>query len=90
MYKPKTTQERILHRMKIARGHFNTVIAMMENSAYCIDIIHQSQAIQQAMKDIDSIILENHLQTCVSDAIRDGKKDEAISEVLEVFKRSGK
>jgi len=87
-YRPKDTQERILHRLKISLGHLRKVINMVEKDEYCIDIIHQSQAVQRALKETDSVILENHLKTCVADAIRKGKKNETISEVMNVFNKS--
>ncbi len=87
-YKPKDTQERILHRLKIARGHLDKVIKMVEDHDYCIDVLHQSQAVQKAIKETDNVILENHLKTCVSDAISEGKKGEAISEIMQVFKKN--
>ncbi len=87
-YRPKDTKERILHRLKIAHGHLKKVIQMVEDDVYCIDVLHQSQAVQQAIKETDNLILENHLKTCVSDAITKGKKDEAISEIMQVFKKN--
>lgn len=87
-YRPKDTQERILHRLKIAQGHLKKVIQMVGEDKYCIDILHQSQAIQKALKETDNLMLENHLKCCVADAIQKGKRDQAITEVLEVFKRS--
>lgn len=87
-YKPKNEHERVLHRFKIARGHLNKVIDMVEKNEYCIDILHQSQAVQKALKEIDNLTLENHLHGCVSDAIKNGHKDEAINEVMAVFKKS--
>lgn len=87
-YKPKDTQERILHRLKIARGHLEKVIAMVEEHAYCIDVLHQSQAVQKALKETDHVMLENHLKTCAADAIGKGKKDEAVAEVMQIFKKS--
>ncbi len=86
-YRPKDTQERILHRLKIARGHLEKVLRMTENQEYCIDIIHQSQAVQEALKETDNLILENHLKTCVADAIRQGRQEESVREVMNVFKR---
>lgn len=86
-YRPKDTQERILHRLKIARGHLEKVISMAENDEYCIDILHQSQAVQSALKETDIVILENHLQTCVSDSIKKGNQEEVIKEIIEVFKK---
>lgn len=86
-YRPKDTQERILHRLKITKGHLEKVIKMVEENNYCIDVLHQSQAIQKALKETDNVMLENHLQTCASDAIGKGRKDEAIAEVMQVFKK---
>ncbi|QQG43577.1 MAG: metal-sensitive transcriptional regulator [Candidatus Daviesbacteria bacterium] len=90
MYRPKDTQERILHRLQIAQGHLKKVLRMAEDGEYCIDIIHQSQAVQRALQEADSVILENHLKTCASDAIKNGRSKEAITEIMNVFKRSPK
>ncbi|MBP9816045.1 metal-sensitive transcriptional regulator [Candidatus Woesebacteria bacterium] len=86
-YRPKDTKERILHRLKITQGHMKKVLEMVESDVYCVDVLHQSDAIQKALKEVDNIILENHLKSCVSDSIREGKSDEAIAEVMHVFKR---
>lgn len=83
----QSASHRIAHRLKIARGHLDKVIQMVEDGEYCIDVIHQSQAVQQALKHADSLLLENHLETCVSDAIKNGDNKTAITEVMQVFKR---
>lgn len=82
-----TTQHQILQRLKIANGHLNRVISMVESDAYCIDIIHQSMAIQSALRKLDQVILRNHLETCVADAIAQGKKDEVLDEVMKVVEK---
>ncbi len=87
-YRPKDTKERILHRLKIAQGHLKKVQQMVEDDTYCIDIIHQTQAIQHALKETTNVILENHLKGCVTDSIRSGKQDEAVAEVMNVFRKS--
>lgn len=86
-YRPKDTQERILHRLKIARGHLNKVIQMVEEDCYCINVLHQMQAVGSGLKETENLLLENHLKTCVADSIAKGKKEEAIAEVMEVFKK---
>lgn len=86
-YKPKDQKERIVHRLKIARGHLDKVIKMVETDTYCIDVMHQLQAVQSGLKETGNVILENHLKTCVADAISKGKKDETIDEVMQVFKK---
>lgn len=87
-YKPKDTKERILHRLKIAQGHLRKVTEMVENDEYCMSVITQSTAVQQALKEVDAILLENHLKGCVVDAIKDGRTVEAVSEIMTVFKKS--
>lgn len=88
MYRPKDTQERVLHRLQIAQGHLKKVLNMVEDGEYCIDVIHQSQAVQRALKEADNLVLENHLKGCASDAIKNGRQKEAIFEIMNVFKRS--
>lgn len=88
MFRPKDTQERILHRLKISQGHFKKVIKMVEEGEYCIDVIHQSQAVQRALQEADALVLENHLKTCVIDHIKKGETQSTIKEIMNVFKRS--
>lgn len=87
MFRPKNKKEQILHRLKITKGHLEKIISMVEENNYCIDVLHQSQAVQAGLKQADNIILEHHLLTCAADAISKGKKDEAIAEVMNVFRR---
>lgn len=86
-FRPKDTQHRIHHRLKIAKGHLEKVTQMVESNDYCIDILHQMQAIQEGLKSTGNLILENHLKTCASDAIKKGDSEKAINEVMELFKR---
>ncbi len=88
MYKPKTQQERILHRLKISLGHMKKVLNMVEEGSYCIDVIHQSKAVQKALKETDHLILENHLRTCAAKAIREGKEKKAIEEIMGIIKKT--
>lgn len=86
-YRPKDTEERIIHRLKIAQGHLEKVSSMAKTHAYCIDVLHQSQAVQRALKEVDNLILENHLETCASDAIKKGNGKKAVEEIMGVFKK---
>jgi DNA-binding FrmR family transcriptional regulator len=75
------------HRLKIVEGHLRTVRRMVGSGAYCVDVIHQSRAIQQALKKFDSAVLEHHLNHCVKEKIKSGKSREATKELLAVFDR---
>lgn len=78
---------KILHRLQIAKGHLEKVISMVEKDAYCINIVHQSIAVQGALKKVDEIILENHLKTCVADSIKKGETTRAVNEMMDVLKK---
>lgn len=84
-YRPKDTHERITHRLKIARGHLDKVIKMMDDDEYCIDIMHQMQAVESGLKETGNLLLENHLRCCVADAIKNGDADRSIAEIMQVF-----
>ena len=81
-------KKKILHRIKIAHGHLEKVIKMVESDEYCLDIVQQTQAVEMALRRVDELILENHLKTCVRKSMKSGKDiDEKVREVIEVFKR---
>ncbi len=63
---------------------------MVDDNDYCIDILHQIQAVQEGLKGTGNLILENHLKTCASDAIKKGESEKAIAEIMEVIKKSNK
>lgn len=84
----QSTQRRLAHRLKIAKGHLEKVIAMVENDEYCIDIVHQSMAVQSALKKVDQALLENHLRHCVANSIQKGEGKHAIDEMMNVIKKT--
>lgn len=81
-------KRKLLHRLKIARGHLNSVIRMVDNGEYCVDVLNQSLAVQRALHKVDSLMLQNHLKTCAKEAIKGGK-EEVIEEIMRVFRRAG-
>lgn len=83
----QVAKNKILHRLKIARGHLEKVINMVEVDEYCIHVVHQSLAIQSALKKVDEVILENHLKTCVADSIKKGETTKAVTEMMGVLKK---
>ncbi len=83
----QSTERSILHRLAIARGHLDRVIQMVEDGHYCIDVVHQSIAVQAALRETDQVILKNHMETCVADSIRKGQANEVIDEVMKVLEK---
>lgn len=84
------TRERVAHRLKIARGQLDKVLEMVENDDYCVDVIHQSRAIQSALKEVDYLLLENHLETCVVRFVKEGKTKNSIEEIMTLVKNNDK
>ncbi len=85
----KNTKKETLRRLKIIEGHLKKVIKMVEEDKYCIDVLQQSLAVQNALKEVDGMILDAHLHSCVSQAFqKKGKKEKAIKELLDILKKS--
>ena len=78
----------ILRRLKNVEGHVRGVERMLEDNAYCIDIIRQIQAVQAALNKVSTIILEEHLNSCLITAVRGDSPEErerVLKEIAEVF-----
>lgn len=85
----KTIKDAIAHRLAIAEGHLKKVRKMVQEESYCLDIIHQSQAVQAALKKVDEEVLHGHLHSCVLKDIHEpkGKKEKLVQEIVEVFRK---
>lgn len=85
--------ENSLRRLKTVEGHLRGVIRMVEEDAYCIDIIRQIQAVEAALNKVSSRILEDHLNSCVITAIKGNnpkERERVLKEITEVFEMSTK
>jgi DNA-binding FrmR family transcriptional regulator len=80
-------------RLKNVEGHLRGIERMLAEDVYCIDIIHQIQAVQAALNKISSMILEEHLNSCVITAIRGedpGERERVLKEISGVFDTANK
>ncbi|MCS7222538.1 MAG: metal-sensitive transcriptional regulator [Anaerolineae bacterium] len=83
----------ILNRLKSIEGHVRGIQRMVESGEYCIDIVHQIIAVQRALQKVNAMVLDRHLHTCVTTALRGDDPDErerVIGEILGVFEATGK
>ena len=88
-----TASDGVVRRLKSVEGHVRGVQRMVEDGAYCIDIVHQVVAIQRALKKVSGLILDDHLHSCVTDALQGpdvAVRERVLSELVEVFEASGK
>ena len=76
---------KVLRRLKILEGQIRGLQDMIEKDTYCVDVITQTSAVKQGLSNVENMILENHLSTCVVEQIRSGDSKKAIGEVLKVY-----
>ena len=82
------TDKDMLMRLKTVEGHIRGIERMLEEDAYCIDVIHQILAVQSALTKISNRVLENHLNSCVITAIQGENqtdRERVIKEIADVF-----
>jgi DNA-binding FrmR family transcriptional regulator len=83
----------LLRRLKSIEGHVRGVQRMVQDDSYCIDVVNQIVAIQRALKKVNGILLDGHLHSCVTDALRGpdaAAREQVLGELIEVFEASGK
>ena len=73
-------------RLKTVRGHLDGVIGMVEREAYCPEIMKQVSAMQASLEKVNRILLQNHLETCVTEAIQSGGGQDKIAELLDALR----
>ena len=83
--KPEHKRNALL-RLKTVRGHLDGVIAMVEREEYCPDLMKQVAALQASLERVNRVLLQNHLETCVTEAIAVGSGDAKIAELLEALR----
>jgi CsoR family transcriptional regulator, copper-sensing transcriptional repressor len=87
MSKELTAKKRAaLNRLKTVRGHLDGIIRMVESDAYCVDVMKQISAVQSSLERANRVMLHNHLETCFSTAVLDGRGQAAIDELIDAVK----
>lgn len=76
----------IINRLNRISGQINGITKMIENDAYCNDVLVQLSAVKNSVKSLSSLILENHLYMCVTRDLENGDFD-TIDELISLFKR---
>jgi DNA-binding FrmR family transcriptional regulator len=82
-----------LRRLKSIEGHVRGVARMVENDAYCIDLLRQIQAIQAALNKVGTKVLDDHIHSCLITAVRGDDQDErerVLKEIMEVYEMATK
>jgi len=82
----QTIKKRSVHRVKILIGQLEALQRSIENEDYCTELIHQSYSIQNSLKSLDKLLLQNHLSSHVKHQMQDKKQQEkAIKELVDIY-----
>ena len=79
-------KKKLINSLKRIEGQIRGIIGMMENDAYCNDILIQSAAVNAAVNAFNKELLASHIRTCVARDIREGK-DETIDELVATLQK---
>lgn len=79
----------VLKRLNYIEGHVGGIRTMVENDAYCVDILRQTYAVRKAIEKLEALILEDHLHGCVPEGIREGRADAVIDELVQLYNLAG-
>ena len=87
------TKKKVLHRLKRIEGQVAGLSRMIEDDAYCVDVLIQMSAVQGALAKAGQVILNKHVETCVKNALASGdvrERTAKVDELMDVFGRYGR
>ena len=88
-----TLRTDVSRRLASAAGHIKGIERMVQDDTYCIDVISQIQAVQAALSKVNTLMLDNHLRTCMTTAIQGDdveERERMLQEITSVFAVSAK
>ena len=74
-----------LKRLSYIEGHLSGVRRMVEDDKYCVDILKQTFAVRRAIQKLESRLLQGHLHSCVIEGVKDGREDQVLDELVELY-----
>ena len=75
-----------LTRLKTIRGHIDAVLGMVENERYCPEIMKQVSALQGSLEGVNKVLLQNHIETCVLEHVKNGRSEQVVEELMETLR----
>jgi DNA-binding FrmR family transcriptional regulator len=93
MNKDPKVKKDVLNRLRSTRGHLDGILRMVEDDEYCIDVINQVQAVQAALNKVNLLVLDDHMHSCVTEAIRSqdpAERERVLGEIRQVFAKRSK
>jgi DNA-binding FrmR family transcriptional regulator len=79
-------KESVTNRLKTVRGHLEAVITMVDEDRYCPEVMKQVSALQASLEKVNRLVFQSHLETCVLEAVADGRSGQIVDELMEAIK----
>jgi CsoR family transcriptional regulator, copper-sensing transcriptional repressor len=87
-YRYAKDQVSLIARLKKIEGQAKGIQDMVSEGRYCIDIVQQLSALSAAADEVALLVLENHIEGCVAEAIRDQRGEEQIKELMKTIRKA--
>jgi len=86
----KADQGDVTKRLNYIEGHLAGIRRMIGQDQYCVDILKQTYAVRRAIEKLEAKLLDAHLHSCVIEGIRDGRDQQVVAELLDLYELAGK
>jgi DNA-binding FrmR family transcriptional regulator len=80
-----TTRADALKRLNYIEGHLDGIRKMVEEDRYCVDILRQTYAVRRAVQKLETSLVGAHLKSCVAPGVRDGREEQVLKELVELY-----
>lgn len=77
-----------LKRLAYIEGHLKGIRKMVEEDQYCVDVLKQTHAVKRALDKFDAVLLQGHLAGCVREGFQEGRDEQVLRELNELFELS--
>jgi CsoR family transcriptional regulator, copper-sensing transcriptional repressor len=78
----------VLKRLNYIEGHLKGIRKMVEDDQYCVDILKQTYAVKRAIDKLEGVLLSGHLDGCVRIGFQEGRDQQMLDELNELFELS--
>lgn len=85
-----SNNKQIINLLKTSKGQIEGIIRMIEDERYCVDVSRQILAVQALLKKANLKIIDGHIKSCVTQAIKEGHGEEKIDEIIEIIDKYAK
>ncbi|MEX2236872.1 MAG: metal-sensitive transcriptional regulator [Dehalococcoidia bacterium] len=79
------TRGDVLKRLNYIDGHLAGIRKMVSDDKYCVDVLKQTYAVRRAIEKVETMLLDGHLHSCLIEGIKEGRSDEVLGELVELY-----